>query len=163
MKEFRFANEHTAGEVGNVITVLRRPRLWVPTSRDYPGHDDWLQRTEAEIALNQKRAMVAYQGGSPVGAIVYRRHEEDPSIVEIRNLSVSPDVSGRYIGSFLLRNTELEAVSHDYPGTDTIMADTKATNTEMIDFLQNHGFVLEDLTDLYGLGAGLDAVLTKTI
>lgn len=163
MAEFRFTNEHRSSEVGKVIDVLRRPRLWVPTAADYPDHDQWLQRTEADIASGKKRAMISYYDGEPVAAIVYRRHPEHTNVVEIRNISVVPEARGRLIGSFALVNTELEAVQHDFPETDTLMLDTKTSNTEMIGFLERHGYGIQEVADLYGLGAGLDAVLVKSI
>jgi hypothetical protein len=33
----------------------------------------------------------------------------------------------------------------------------------MIDFLTDHGYGVETVTDLYGLGAGVDAVLKKVV
>jgi N-acetylglutamate synthase-like GNAT family acetyltransferase len=162
MAEFRFTNEHKASEVGNVISVLRRPRLWIPTETDYPGHSTWLEKVEDQIQTGKKRAMLAYIAGKPVGAVVYQRHEQSPNVVEVRNISVSPDSTHRGIASFLLRNTEIEAVSVDFPGTDTIMVDTKITNPEMIQFLETRRYELAGIADLYETGTP-DAVFTKPL
>jgi ribosomal protein S18 acetylase RimI-like enzyme len=163
MAEFRFTNEHSSSELGNVIDVLRRPRLWVPTEADYPDHAAWLEKVEAQLGTNQKRAMVAYDTTTPIGAVVYQRHLECPKILEIRNISVAPESHGRYMGSFLLRNTEIEGIGNDFPGVDTVMVDTKVTNTGMITFLLHHGYKVEEVADLYGKETGLDVVLTKPI
>jgi ribosomal protein S18 acetylase RimI-like enzyme len=163
MTEFRITNEHRPNEVGNVIDVLRRPRLWIPTGEDYPDHETWLQKTEAQIGDNRKRALLAYHNAEPVGTVVYQRHEDHPDVLEVRNISIAPESQGRYLGSFLLRNTEIEGGSNDFPGVTKIMVDTKITNTDMIAFLLGHGYAVEGIVDLYGLGTGLDAVLTKPL
>lgn len=162
MTEFRFTNEHRASEVGNVAAVLGRPRLWIPTGLDYPDHPQWLERAEDQIQTGKKRVMLAYRGVEPIGAVVYQRHEARPTVVEVRNISISPDSRGRYIGSFLLRTTELEAVRHDFPDTASVMVDTKLTNKGMITFLEANGYALESITDLYGTGVD-DAVFLKPI
>jgi ribosomal protein S18 acetylase RimI-like enzyme len=163
MADFRFTNEHSPSELGNVVGVLERPRLWIPSTTDYPDYLDWVQKTEAQIAKGNKRAMLGYAGRVPIGTVVYQRHETRPYMVEIRNISVSPDARGRYVGSFLLRNTEVEATTVDYPECSGVVVDTKTTNTEMIGFLMDHGYRLEEVADLYGLGAGEDAVFVKSV
>jgi ribosomal protein S18 acetylase RimI-like enzyme len=162
MADFRFTNEHRASEVGNVIGALERPRLWVPAN-DYPDYYEWLQKTEQQIGSGQKRAMLAYSGLEPVGTIIYQRHECRPGCVEIRNISVDPSVRGRYVGSFLLRNTEAEAVQRDFVDCQEMVIDTKVANSDMIAFLLKHGYKLAEVTDLYGLSAGEDAVFTKSL
>ena len=163
MAEFRFTNDLSAQDVAGVVDVLRRPRLYIPTERDYPNHVTWLEKTEAQLIAGEKRAMVAYALGHAVGTVVYRKHEVRTDVLEIRNISVSPDAKGRYVGSFLLRNSEIEGIQNDFPGTSTVMVDTKVTNIGMIDFLLTHGYELQEVVDLYGLDAGMDAVLTKTV
>ena len=49
------------------------------------------------------------------------------------------------MGSFLLRNTELEAVRHEFPDCTDVMVDTKVSNAPMIGFLINQGYQIEDL------------------
>jgi len=163
MTNFRFTNEHSSAGAADVIDVLRRPRLWIPTEHDYPNHDAWLDKTEAQIASGAKRAMSGYMGNRAIGAVIYRQSPEDLDIVDIRNISVSDDARGRYVGSFLLRNAELEASQIDFPGTREFVVDTKIANTEMIEFLMSHGYSIKEITDLYGLGAGLDAVMAKPV
>lgn len=163
MAEFRFTNEHSPSGVGDVMSVLVQPRQWVPAD-EYPDYfNRWIPKTEADILNNTKRAMLAMVYRTPAGVIVYRRHETRPRTVEIRNISVVPDFSNRLIGSFMLRQVELEATRYDYPDCDTVIVDTKASNERMLRFLEGHGYELETITDLYGLGAGLDAVLVKRL
>ena len=161
MTKFRFNNEHTSAGVADIVDVLRQPRLWIPTEKDYPNHGTWLDKTEALIASGKKRAMVAYMGKDAIGTVIYQRSADQPSTLEIRNISVSNDLRGRYIGSFLLRNSEIEAAQNDFPGVDEFVVDTKVSNTEMIAFLESHGYDIKEITDLYGLGTGLDVVMSK--
>lgn len=163
MAELRFTNELSQSDVGNVAGTLLRPRLWIPTEADYPGHGEWVLKTEAQLAEGQKRAMVAYQGLHMIGAVIYQRHPTRPGIVEMKNLSVTDDARGRYIGSFLLRNAEIEATSNDFPDCTTIVGDTKLTNLEMIKFVIKHGYTIQEVDDLYRLSVGLDAVFSKTV
>jgi hypothetical protein len=100
MKDIRFSNEHSSAEVADVVDMLRQPRLWIPTEKDYPDHDVWLDKTEALIASGKKRAMAAYMGRDAIGTVIYQRSPEQPTTLEIRNISVSDDARGRYVGAF---------------------------------------------------------------
>lgn len=161
MKDFRFVGEPQMQDIGNIIGILEKPRLWVPRT-DYPDYFDWLQKVETELQAERKRAIVAYSGHEPVGAVLYQRHKTRHAAVEIKNLSVSPDVRGRHVGSFLLRNAEVEALGFDYPDCNRLVLDAKLTSTGIIAFLLKHGYQPEGVQDLYGLGAGADLVMTKT-
>lgn len=160
MRDVRFTNEHDTASAGNVIDVLKRPRLWIPTT-DYPDYPLWLDKVEAELDTQAKRAMLAYSGTEPVGVVLYQRHKEQSDTVEIKNISVSPDVRGRYFGSFLLRNVEAEALGSDFPTCSKMVVDTKLSNFDMINFLLKHRYRPTLITDLYRLGGGEDIVLTK--
>jgi ribosomal protein S18 acetylase RimI-like enzyme len=163
MADFRFTNEHGPRGNNDVMQLLRRPRLWIPSHKDYPDFTEWLDKTEARLATNETRAMIGYVGSRPSGVIVYRPHDTLEDTVQIKNISISPENRGRYIGSFLLRNVELEAVQHDYPGRQRVVVDTKATNIGMLDFLLEHSYVVDGVEDIYKLGAGPDIVLKKQI
>lgn len=163
MQDFRFTNEHRPGGAGEIVSFLEKPRLWIPSTADYPDHFDWLDKVGTQLEREQKRAMVAYHGRNIVGTIVYQRHVTQPSTLEIKNLSVIPTSEGRYVGSFLLRNVEIEGSQNDFPGCSRIVFDTKTTNTGIISFGTRHGYRLLEVTDLYGLGAGEDAVFAKSV
>ena len=163
MADFRFTNEHSAQDVANIVDVLRGPRLWIPTDQDYPNHSVWLDKTEAQIVDGTKRAMAAYSGKLAVGSVIYQRHPEIPTVLELRNISLAPDMRGRHFGHFLLHTAEGEAARNDFPGIEEIVVDTKVTNEGMISFLLAQGYDIKEITDLYGLGAGLDVVFSKTL
>jgi len=160
MNEIRFTNEHNIQGIGNVIGVLERPRLWVPAS-DYPDYYYWLHKVENELGSQVKRAMLAYSGGDPVGVVLYQRHKKQPDAVEIKNISVSPEVRHRYFGSFLLRNVEMEALGSDFPACSKLIVDTKVGNEGMIGFLLRNKYIPNGVADLYGLGAGDDILFSK--
>jgi len=161
MKEFRFVNELGSREIGDTIGVLEKPRLWIPET-DYPDYYFWLEKVEEELGKDLKRGLLAYAGKEPVGAVLYQRHKGLDGTVEIKNISVSPDMRGRYFGAFMLRNVEMEALNFEYPDCDRIMVDTKTTNNDMIGFLLRQGYEPKTRTDLYGLGTGEDIVFTKS-
>ncbi len=162
MADFRFTNELSSCEIDEVVTLLRSPRLWIPTEADYPAHSEWIDKTIGQLEDEVKRALLAQYNGVPVGAAIFQRHPERSNVLEIRNLSVVPEGQGRLVGSFLLRNTEIEAMA-DFPGVETVLVDTKVTNTDMVAFLINHGYEIQEVADLYGLGAGEDVVLSKSL
>ena len=163
MVSLKLTNEHTSSEVRKIIDVLRLPSLRLPTEKDYPAHTKWLEKAEAQIQSGKKRAMVAYSGSNPVGVVIYQRHEGQPATLEIKNISVIPEFRGKGIGSLLLRSSETNAVNLDFPGVNHASVDTKASNIKMIRFLTGRGYEIENIVDLYGLGTGSDAILTKPL
>ena len=163
MINLRFSNELSKSQLGDVMKVLSRPRLWIPTSADYPRHQEWLDKSEAQIAEGSKRALLAYADNTPVGAIVYRRHETEEKTVEIRNISIDPAIRGQLFGAFMLRQVETDVLANEYPKADTFVVDTKINNTSMISFLENQGYRRSNTLDLYQDGTGMDAILVKTL
>ncbi len=107
-------NDLSAAQVSDVMGVLRRPRILIPTDRDYPRHADWLDKTEAAIAKGSKRAMLGKCDGRAVGVVVYRQGDE-PSVIDIRNISILEEFRSQLYGAFLLRQTEHDAMTNDYP------------------------------------------------
>jgi ribosomal protein S18 acetylase RimI-like enzyme len=163
MAEFHFTNEHTTKSSGELMQVLRSPRLWIPSKRDYPDFNHWLDKTEAAIAGGTTRAMSARIGTQTVGAVIYKTSCEAPTTLQIKNISLAPDARGRHIASFLVRNVEIEAARHDFPECGHVTVDTKASNPDMINFLLSAGYDIDHVEDLYGLGGGLDVVFSKSL
>jgi ribosomal protein S18 acetylase RimI-like enzyme len=166
MIEIKFSNDHSPRQRSKVMTVLKLPRLWIPTAADYPRHDEWLDKTESEIADGTRGAMLGCSDHNPVGAIIYRRHKTQGNVVELRNISISPSVRGRLFGAFMLRQVEVDVtLNNEFVGIDTFSVDTKVTNTGMIGFLESQGYsyTLADIADLYHDGTGDDVTLTKLL
>ncbi|WKZ28694.1 MAG: GNAT family N-acetyltransferase [Patescibacteria group bacterium] len=159
--DIRFTNELHPSRHDELVDYLRGPRLGMP-KRHYPDYDDWLGRVHAELGKQQKRAIVALDGGNVVGAVVYQRHKQQSDVLEIRNVTVRPDMRGRYVASFLVRNLEIEGL-RDFPGVTRILCDAKRENREIRLFLLQHRYVVAGALDLYGLGAGEDLVFSKSL
>jgi ribosomal protein S18 acetylase RimI-like enzyme len=158
--DFRFTNEFGPTRLDEVVAFMRGPRLWVPAA-DYPDFDAWAQRAHHELRQGGKRVMVGLARGDVVGVLIYQRHKADRDALELKHLSVRPDQRGRFIASFLLRNAELEGVREF--GISSVVADAKAQNAAIHFFLARHRYRRTVCTDLYGLGAGVDAVYRKRL
>jgi len=139
-----------------VIDHLRGPRLWVP-EKAYPDYDDWLARIEPEISSGAKRHLVCRWNGDFGGVVVWQRHKTRRGYLEIKNLTVHPAVRGRLVGSFLLRQAEIEGIGE--LDAQAAVCGAKRSNVEMVAFLIARGYRVVGTEDLYGLGAGKDVIL----
>lgn len=153
--------DNVENRTDEVLDFLRGPRLWIPQT-DYPDFDDWSLRVHQELKAQKKLAVVALERGSVVGSVIYQRHKQLGTALEIKNISVRPDYRGRHLASFLLRNAEV--IGSAALGTQVILADAKVRNRGIRMFLLGHHYrVLAQSRDLYGLGAGQDVVYTKAV
>lgn len=158
--EVTFTTERTWARADEIVDYLRGPRLWVPQA-DYPDFDDWAAKVHVQLKSEHKRAVVAFVGGTVAGAIIYQRHQEQVDALEIKNVTVRPDVQGRHFASFLLRNAEVEG-ARDY-GVRSVVVDAKARNRGIRAFLLKNGYLPAGIADLYGLGSGDDIVYAKRL
>lgn len=158
--DIRFTNELHPARHDELIDYLRSS-VGMP-HRHYPDYDDWLRRVRVELGTRQKRAIVAIDDEQIVGAIVYQHHQKEADVLEIRHLSVCPEMRGRSIASFMLRNLEIEG-QKDFPGVTRVYCDAKPENDEIRIFLLLHDFVIVGTFDLYGLGAGEDMLFSKSL
>lgn len=158
--EFSFTNEIPASQTDRIVDYLLGPRLWIPNT-DYPDYLDWAHRAHGELQRGTKRAMTATAGRELVGAVIYQSHKTQPDTLEIKNITVRPEARGRYIASFLLRNSEIEG-ARDFRSSVAVV-DTKATNIAMRRFLLTHGYGISGQTDLYGIQGGVDMVFKKRL
>ena len=161
MIDIRFTSEMNSRNAAKVADVLREPRLWIPTNEDYGAkqHQEWLEKTEAELVEEARFALLAIDGMKSRGAIVFRPDPDDETVMGIRNISISPETRGRLYGSFMLRNVEY-AARQMLPRVETFEVDTKATNDEMLAFLAGQGYEQANVRDLYDSGKP-DVVLRK--
>jgi ribosomal protein S18 acetylase RimI-like enzyme len=158
--DFKFTNEYKLSKLDEIISYLLGPRLWVPHG-DYPDFLDWADRTYKELKKEGKRAMIALYNNDIVGVSIYQKHKKYDDALEIKNLTVRPDQRGRYVASFLLRNTEIEG-SNDFK-TGYVLADAKAKNFQIKSFLLRNHYRILERDDLYQLGAGEDIIYKKEI
>lgn len=159
--EFLVTTDQTCRRTDEVVTYLTGPRLWIPQA-DYPDYDAWIEKVHEQLRHEHKRAILALCRNRIVGAVVYQKHLTEPDALEIKNITVRPDMQGRYVASFLLRNAEIEG-AQDF-GVRRALLDAKVRNTAIRTYLFKHGYrPLVPRLDLYGLGAGEDVVYTKLL
>ena len=165
MLDFTFTNTPGGRNQDAIADRLVQPRLWIPNG-DYPAHLDWYEKAIAQIAEEEKRAMIAYWGSDAVGSVVYQQDPKDPHTVEIRNLSIEPYARGRHVASFLLSQTEHEAAV-EFPNATRIVTDTKHTNAGLIAFVLHNGYKVDIVTTLNESGFAhngvRDVVLVKNL
>lgn len=143
---------------GVLLDFLLGPRLWVPGAA-YPDYLDWLARIEPELDSGSKRHLGCVWNGELSGVVVWQRHKREPAWLEIKNLTVRPGTSGRKVGSFLLRQAEMEGCAEF--GSSLAVCDAKASALGVVSFLLRQGYRPQGTTDLYGLGTGPDVVLAR--
>jgi ribosomal protein S18 acetylase RimI-like enzyme len=158
--EILFSTEQSIRLADEIVDYLRGPRLWIPKV-NYPDFDAWTEKVHAQIKNEAKRAILALSFGELVGAVIYQRHKEEPEALELKNITVRPDLRGRYVASFLLRNAEIEGCQ-DY-GVSRVLVDAKADNYGIRALFLQSGYKTVEAMDLYGLGAGTDIIYSKSI
>jgi hypothetical protein len=158
--EFHFTNEYKSSSLDEIVTYLAGPRLWI-ANQDYPDYFNWLQKVHEQLRHETKRALVAFENNRIVGVSVYQLYPKDKDFLEIKNLTIRPEAEGRYIASFLLRNTEIEG-SRDF-NCHKIICDSKFGNLAVRSFLCKHHYRPREIIDLYGLKGGEDIVYTKDL
>lgn len=158
--EVLFTSDRTVRMADEIVDYLLGPRLWIPQA-DYPDFGDWVQKVWSQLKREEKRALIGVTAGRVVGAVVYQRHLAVPSALEVKNITVRPDLQGRHVASFLLRNAEVEG-RRDY-GTTEVLVDAKARNVGVRTFLLRNGYSVAGVQDLYGLRAGDDVLFRKPL
>lgn len=158
--DFRFTNEYSPSRVDEIVAYLLGPRLWTPQA-NYPDFGDWVQKTHQEIKNEIKRVIIALSLNQIVGVMVYQRHKKFAKTLELKNLTVRPDLRGRYLASFLIKNAEVEGAIEF--GAVDVLCDAKATNFGIRLFLMQHRYQIVGETDLYNLNAGTDIVYRKNL
>lgn len=155
---FKFTTEYPDSKIDEIVSYLLGPRLWIPQV-DYPDFNDWAQKAHTELKKNQKRAVIALSGNEVVGVTIYQQHKKYEDALEIKNLTVRPDQRGRYIASFLLRNSEIEG-QRDFK-SKYVLCDAKVKNLPIMFFLQRNKYNIVGKTDLYNLQSGEDVIYRK--
>ncbi len=156
--DFKFTNNYSVSRLDEIVSYLLGPRLWIP-STDYPDFLDWAQKVYGELKKDVKRALIALSENNVVGVAIYQRHKKYKDALEIKNLTVRPDMRGRYIASFLMRNAEIEGQREFNSGY--VLCDAKASNYPVRLFLMKHQYKILRKEDLYGLNSGKDIVYRK--
>lgn len=146
------------GSAKEAVTFLAGPRLWIP-KKSYPDFADWLAKTEGELDKGVKRGLFCFQRRQLVGALIYQRHKKNPMLLELKNLTVIPEMRRRMVASLLLRNAEIEGCAEF--GTKGIICDAKQSNESVTKFLLRHAYKLMGTFAVYEHRTGADNVFFK--
>ena len=114
---FTFGEIGSGKDIGELIDFLSKQSL------GYPNYSDWVQRTEAELLLGYKQAVLAYSEGRLVGDIVHQPHKIIPHVREVKNIRVHPDLRERGFARFMLRQVEIGARDEE-----AVVVDTRRSN-----------------------------------
>lgn len=145
-------------DIKRVVDFMAGPRLWIPRS-NYPDFTDWLDKSRIEIESGIKRGICCYYDRKLVGTAIYQKHKTIPNFLELKNLTVSPEVGRRFVASFLVRNVESEG-----RGKFThIICDAKKDNIVIQKFFASNKYKTVASIDLYGLNAGTDNIYLKEL
>ena len=158
--DFRFTNEYPVSKIDEIVSYLLGPRLWIP-KQDYPDFLDWADKVHEELKKDLKKAIIALSFNDVVGVLIYQKHKKEADVLEIKNLTVRPDVRGRHIASFLFRNAEIEGC-REFESKYAI-CDAKANNFAIKNFLLKQKYSIKDKRDLYQVNSGEDLIFTKPI
>ena len=113
---------------------------------DYPDYFVWLEKCRSQLEMGEKKAFYATNRDSIIGSVIFQRHKEEESILEVKNFRVSEEHAGKGVGSAL----ELMLCSYGRSnGFKRIRVDTHHNNFPMIQFLIKRGYVLEGEETLY--------------
>lgn len=120
--DFTFRTVETRRDLTKLLEFIRKQDL------SYPGYQDWVARTEAEIEMGWKTGVIALSNGLVVGDIIWQPHKELNRIREIKNMRVHPLVRDRYFARFLMKQAEAESRDN----YDVLMCDLREDHPEKI-------------------------------
>ncbi|MFA5382349.1 MAG: GNAT family N-acetyltransferase, partial [Candidatus Micrarchaeia archaeon] len=99
---------------------------------DYPDYELWLEKCKRELELGYKQgAYITNSEGVILGSLIFQKHKQDSSILELKNLRVHPVFEGNKIGTKLIQTVEEFAKEQ---GFKRIQGDAHSSNP-VIDFM----------------------------
>ncbi len=126
---------------------------------DYKDYSIWLEKCRRQLEIGDKRAFYATNKGSIIGSVIFQRHREEDSVLEVKNFRVSEKHSREGVGSTL----ELMLCSYGRSnGFKRIRVDTHHDNFAMIQFLIKRGYFLESEENLY-VSVKPEVILAKNL
>ncbi|MDP1696055.1 MAG: GNAT family N-acetyltransferase [archaeon] len=125
---------------------------------DYPDYSLWLKKCKRELELMYKKAFYATNdAGIIAGSAIFQRHKQEHSILEIKNLRVSPEFERNGLGSILIDSVEQFAREFRFK---RMQCDAHPENPA-IKFLEKRGFSINAEETLYSIGN--EIILCKDI
>ena len=168
MIDLRISDDPTPRNLDMAFDLLRGGE---GANKDYPGHDGWVEVTIENMRLGLgKVALIASYNGVPMALVIYQRHPDMPNMVEVKNMTLTPQLIRSNLPGLpgLLLQTLDKSVTDTYPETQTLVADTKASNARVIRLAEQNGWEVAATTMLVGSGkfghnGKPDVVLTKDV
>lgn len=136
---FNFKTIQNTRDIKGLIDFLMKQSL------NYPGYEDWVQRTESEIDIGYKKAILAFSYGHLVGDLIYQPHKELPRVREIKNERIHEDFRNRYLANFMLRQVECESPEE----FDVLICDVREDREAEISMLRRFGYTQLATRSLY--------------
>lgn len=146
------------GNADHILDFMLGDRLYIPKT-DYPDYNDWLAKVHTQLKNMSKQAIVCFSSNQLVGSILFQQHQTTPTLLELKNLTISPTVRDRFIASFLVKNAEIEG-KNIFHSVGSI-CDAKEANTAIRGFLLRLGYKILANLDLYKLHSGNDTIYFK--
>ncbi len=124
----------------------------------YPRYDDWVEYVcIPEIDTGTKKAVVCWAEGTIVGNIIFQRHKQLPRTIELKNLRINPNMRGRGIAHFLVKQLETDARQQ---GIERVIGDTDERRKDILALMQYMGYTFIQSTSLYSQDA-IDIIFMK--
>lgn len=136
---FNFRDIDSRKDLKELIDFLIKQNL------GYPNYEDWVQRTESELDLGYKAAIVAFSDGKLVGDLIHQSHKTISGYREVKNLRIHPELRRRDVAHFMLRQAEFES-SRDHK---FMICDVPTDQKSTIRFLRFCGYMPIKETPLY--------------
>ena len=135
---YNFTTIQETAQIRNLIDFIALQDL------GYPGYGQWVEKTEHELNMGVKGAILAYSEGKLAADLIFQTHKRIPRVVEIKNLRTHPDLRRKYFARFMLKQLESEST-----GYNVLLVDARESQTDMVHFLQSSGFAPILSTNLY--------------
>jgi hypothetical protein len=151
--DFSFRTVETRKDLSRLIDFLRRQDL------NYPGYQNWVARTEAEIEIGWKTGVIALSNDLIAGDIIWQPHKELKGVREIKNMRIHPSIRGR----FLMKQAEAE--NREDKNYQVLMLDLREDHPErapLINMLMSMGYKKLCAVNLYDPSIR-DIVMTKKV
>jgi len=128
---FHFRGLEDIKDLTNLIDFLALQNL------GYPNYDEWMQRTEHELDIGYKHAILAFSENFLVGDLVYQQHKENFRFLELKNLRINSAFQMRDFAGFMLKQVEVDS-RENY---DAIICDAPVNQPDITDFMESKGYI----------------------
>lgn len=137
--DFNFRDVDSRRDLKALVDFLVKQNL------GYPNYEDWIQRTESELDMGYKTAILAFCYGKLVGDLIHQPHKTITGYRELKNLRIHLEMRRRDVAHFMLKQAEFESSKLSRFMICDVPIDQKST----IRFLRFCGYIPIRETPLY--------------